>query len=169
MIWQYQEKPVKKLPENTHGFIYGLKFTDGTMYIGKKQCISVSTIPALATGIVRKGAMRINKLVLKDENGRIIVSKKNKAAARKRGIKATRTAYDVTVKEAKWKNYESSSDDVKNHTLESKHILEYITDPKMLTYREEYYLFLYKVLEDPMYLNSCIGNRYWKFKEGVVT
>ena len=40
MDWIYKDNIVDNLPMNTFGFTYLLTFTDGTLYVGKKQCIS---------------------------------------------------------------------------------------------------------------------------------
>ena len=40
MDWIYKDNIVDNLPMNTFGFTYLLTFTDGSLYVGKKQAIS---------------------------------------------------------------------------------------------------------------------------------
>ena len=168
MDWIYDKKPITKLPEKAFGFIYKLYLTDADgvkySYIGKKACISTVTIPALKNGEIREGATRIHRNVMVDDDGKVIVSRKDKAAARKDGRKAKRTAFDEVMKESKWQNYEGSSEDVENYILVEKHILEFVPTKRSLTYAEVKWQFKETVLEDPYSLNRNINHLWFKGK-----
>lgn len=139
MDWIYEEKPYTELTKGVYGFIYELTLDDGTKYIGKKNCFVKVTLPALKSGEIRPGAERIGK----NKNGK-------------------RVYFDIVTKESKWKDYESSSDEVGTRSVIKKEILELAPTKRSLTYLEEKWLFKREVLESDEYLNKQIGNRYYK-------
>jgi hypothetical protein len=143
MDWTYEDEVVEELPEGIYGFIYELTFLDDKnveyKYIGKKSCFSVNKLPALKSGEVRDGATRTHR----NKNGK-------------------RIYYDIIRKEAKWKEYEGSSEFTTNMTVTSKKILRFCVSKRELTYREVYYQFKYDVLENPDYLNACINNQFFR-------
>lgn len=149
--------------EQPFGFIYCIHYTDGTMYVGKKQIASKKTLPALKVGEVRDGATRIYRNILRDENDSIIVSKADRKKARAKGLKAKREGFDVMYTESKWETYEGSceAEILGDRTIEYKEILLFCATKKELSYREEEALFTRKVLEDDNYLNSNIGGCYF--------
>jgi len=162
MNWTYKQNEDFEIPKDAIGFIYILKYDNKTKaYIGKKSIDSRKTLPALKSGEIRPGAVRVGKLVFRDLDGNIIVSKKDKQRARKDGLKAKREYFDVMHSESSWRSYESSSDDVKNHTLSSKEILQWAFSKKELTYLENKWLFSEAVLERHEYLNSNIAGVFF--------
>jgi len=150
-------------PEGAVGFIYILKYDNLTKaYIGKKSILATKTIPALKSGEIRPGAIRATRHILRDADSLIIVSKKDRAKARKQGLKAKKELFDTITTESKWKAYESSSEDVANHTLCSKEILQWAYSKKELTYLENKWLYSEGVLEKEEYLNSNISGTIFK-------
>ena len=162
MNWTYEGNIVTEMPKDVHGFVYLLTYEGNYKYIGMKATYSILEKPAKKSGEIREGCERVYHNVIRDEDGKVIVSRKDIRAARKRGLKATREAYDRGIYEAKWQDYESSSKDVANYTLISKEILEYGPTLKSLRYLEESHLFKNDVLLKPEYLNQNIGGRYFK-------
>lgn len=160
--WTYQGNTVTDLPKDAHGFVYLLNYEGGYKYIGMKAAYSILEKPAKKSGEVRDGCERVYHNVIRDEEGKVVVSRKDVKAARKRGLKATREAYDRGKYESKWREYESSSKDVENYTLISKEILEYGPTVKSLRYLEESHLFKNDALLKDKYLNQNIGGRYFK-------
>lgn len=164
MDWTYEGKVVTELPEDVYGFIYLLKYEGGYSYIGMKSAYSILEKPAKKSGEVREGCERVYHNIMRDENGKVLVSRKDIAAARKRGLKATREAYDRGIYESNWRDYESSSKEVKNYKLISKEILEYAPTKRSLTYLEVKYLFAYDAIIDPKFLNQNIIKRWFRGK-----
>ena len=77
-------------------------------------------IPATVSGKQRPGSERIKKLIHRDEHGKILVSRKDKRAAKERGQKAKMESYDVVTTEHNWKRYEGSSEENKGLTIKTK-------------------------------------------------
>jgi len=161
--WTYEGEVVTEMPEGVFGFIYKLTYEDNTMYIGRKNMESVRTIPALKSGIVRDGATRVHKNVLIDEDGKIVVSKKDKKEARKRGLKAKRMPYDTLVSGSDWLTYEGSHDKP-DSKLVKKEILTIALTKIQATYRELEHLVKNDVLFREDYLNKQINNLFYKGK-----
>ena len=162
MNWIYKEEEVTELPNGYYGFIYLIEYENGMKYIGMKSIMSEQTLPALKSGQMRDTAYKqISKNVLRDENGNIIVSKKGKAAARKKGLKAKRELYDVIAKESDWRSYTGSLKLEDLPEVKSKTILKLCESKRSLTYYEVKYLFLNDVLANPEFYNSNIGGVYF--------
>lgn len=162
MDWTYKGEIITELPKAAHGFVYLLSYEGGYKYIGKKDAYSTIEKPAKKSGEIREGHTRVYHNILRDEDGKIIVSKAKCAAARKRGLKATREAYDKITIESKWREYESSSEEVKNYKLVSKEILEFAPTQRSLTYLEVKYLFVHDAIIDPLFLNKNIIKRWFR-------
>lgn len=162
MNWLYCSNEITELPDNAFGFIYMITYDDGARYIGKKQIISEQIIPAKKSLEVREGATRVYRHILRDLNGKVVVSKADKRRARSQGTKARKEPYDSITKPAKWKDYEGSCEDIGDRTMIQKEIIFLCNNKKELTYREEEALFYFEVLEGDSYLNSNIGGVYFK-------
>jgi hypothetical protein len=140
MTWEYENKPIKVLPENTYGFIYQIDYEDNTSYIGKKNCYSETQLPALKSGFVRPGSLyRIG-----------------------RNIKGKRVQFDVIRKENNWKSYKGSSDLTKGKTILRKTILAFCISKRELTYMECKALFCLNAIEDEKYLNINILGKFFR-------
>lgn len=140
MIWTYEDAPVIALPKDVFGIIYLISYTDGTHYLGKKQCVTEVQLPALKDGTVRPDAIR-----------RI-----------SRNVKGKRVQFDIVHKETNWKKYIGSSKLTADKTIEFKTIIEYAYSKRQLGYLESKYLFCYEAIENPLFINECIMNRYWR-------
>jgi hypothetical protein len=166
MDWFYQNKPVEELPANVYGFIYKLHLAGGLFYIGKKDIVSYTSKPIKKDLSQRPGHVEFfNKNVMLDPyTGKIVVSRSGKAKLRRLSVTATRQTYEKIAKESNWREYISSSDDISDHIIIYKEILEYAPTKRSLTYLEEKHQFLNNVLEDDSYINKQIGNRYYRNK-----
>jgi hypothetical protein len=164
MTWFYQNKPVEELQANVYGFIYKLHLAGGLFYIGKKDTISYISKPIKKDLSKRPGHVEFfNKNVTLDpDTGYVVVARKDKARLRKMGVIATRQTYEKIAKESNWKEYESSSDDISDHIIIYKEILEFLPTRRSLTYKEEWWQFNLNILEDDNYINKQIGNRYYR-------
>lgn len=138
-MWVYNNKPFTENIENKYGFIYLITYKDGKKYIGKKPMTSYKTLPALKTGIVRDGAVRVNK-----------------------NVKGKRVAYDILYYESNWKKYNGSSKvgNVKN--IASKEILCFEDDAINLTYAEVKHQVINNVLVDECYINANILGKFYR-------
>jgi len=134
-------------------------------YLGQKSFYSKTTLPARKDGSIRTGFVREYKNVLRFPDGKVVVSKQDKAKARKAGIKATRTAYDVGYVESKWRTYWGSSEIAKLATPVSKEIVEFALSKRNLTYLEAKHLFINDVIKEPEFYNENILGKF--FKEDV--
>jgi len=170
MYWTLH-KPVTSIDDikqqsgiaNPYGFVYEITATKNNktyLYIGKKRLYSKKTLPALKSGELRPNSERIYKNVITID-GKIAVSKKDKALARKQGIKAERTPFDVTYTESNWRSYTGSSKDLAGYTIISKRILSVAHNLISLTYLEENYLHKTDALTKPTYINKNIAGKYF--------
>ena len=139
MDWWDTGKPVHELPDDTYGFVYCINFTDGTYYIGKKKCITETTLPLLKSGERRPNS------VLKGKN-----------------IGGKRVYKEIVTKESKWKDYESSSEFTSDLTIKSKVILCFCPSKRNLTYSEVSYQFKLDAIESPKCRNVCINNQFFR-------
>ena len=140
MTWHYEDAPVHELPEGVFGFVYLITYTDGTHYIGKKQCVTEIQLPALKSGKVRPDAIR-----------RIA-----------KNIKGKRVQFDIIRKETAWKKYKGSSKLTTDKTIEYKTIIQYAYSKRQLTYLETKYLFGYEAIEDPTFINENILGKFFR-------
>ena len=147
MKWIFQSRaiPTTQTPKYLFGFVYIITFTDGSQYIGKKQIWMEKNLPALKSGIVRKGFERIYKI------------KKRK-----------RVPIDHGFIEDKWRDYEGSSQYRDGRVVKKKEILHWTFSKKQNTYLEEKEMFSRGVLETDHYLNATIRNVYFnkEFRDG---
>ncbi len=139
MTWIYEDAPFTELPEGVFGFVYVISYEDNTHYLGKKQCISETRLPALKDGTIRPNSYRIGKNV----NGK-------------------RIQFDVVRKESAWKKYTGSSKLTTGKTITLKTILELAYSKRQLTYLETKYLFCYEAIEREDFLNENIMARYFR-------
>lgn len=142
MNWHYQEVEVfglNDLPPLTTGFIYVIRYTNGTYYLGKKDIYSTKTLPALKNGCQRPDSVRIGK---------------NKGGKR--------VYFDKVTKEGNWMDYEGSSELTEGLTVDIKYIVEVATSKRLLTYLEAKWLFTEDVLLDESYHNKNILGRFFK-------
>jgi hypothetical protein len=133
------ETVINTLDKEIFGFVYLIGFTDGTWYIGKKQVMSKQILPALKSGILRSGAIRINKNV----NGK-------------------RKAFDVLYKESNWRTYTGSKKFAENKKIKVKYILDFAESKRYLTYLEAKYLFSFGCIENEEYLNDNILGKFFR-------
>lgn len=141
MNWvNYNTKEViKALDKEVFGFIYLILFTDGTMYIGKKQVMSKQVLPALKSGTLRSDAVRINK-----------------------NVDGKRKAFDIIYKESNWRTYTGSKQFTKDKNIKAKFILEFAKSKRHLTYLEAKYLFSFECIEHKNYLNDNILGKFFR-------
>ena len=139
MTWTYEDQPFTELPEGVFGFIYCITYTDDTHYIGKKQTISETRLPALKDGTIRPNSYRIGKNV----NGK-------------------RVQFDVVRKESAWKKYTGSSKLTAGKTIALKTILQLAYSKRQLTYLENKYLFSYEAIERDDFINENIMARFFR-------
>ncbi len=157
MNWQYEDTVIDSLHPDIFGFIYMIHLTGGRYYIGKRQVVSKSTLPALKSGLVRKDAVRIYKM-RKMTYSQLM----DRSPAQKRSnTKTVKTPFDIIHKENKWRSYTGSSKLVKKQDIIKKEILYYATTKKELTYLEVRTQFDYRVLEDDKFLNENILSRFF--------
>ena len=140
MNWTYEDAPFTELPPDVFGFVYLITYTDGTHYLGKKQCVSEVALPALKNGTVRPEAShRIG-----------------------RNIKGKRVQFDIVRKETAWKKYCGSSKLTADKTIEFKTIIALAYSKRQLTYLETKYLFGYEALEDKSFINEHILGKFFR-------
>ena len=164
MHWTYKGSIVKELPDDAYGFIYLLSYKDDFKYIGMKNAFAILEKPAKKSGETRENCERVYHNVIRNTEGKVVVSRKDRLLARKAGLKATREAYDRGVYESDWQNYESSSKEVSKYELVSKEILEFAPTKRSLTYLEAKYLFKYDAIIDPKFLNANILKKFFRGK-----
>lgn len=138
MTWTYEDQPFTDLPDGVFGFVYVISYTDDTHYIGKKQTISETRLPALKDGTIRPNAYRIAK-----------------------NINGKRVQFDVVRKQSAWRSYTGSSKLTAGKTIASKTILQLAYSKRSLTYLETKWLFIYEVLEKPEFLNENILGKFF--------
>ena len=159
MNWQYKGIDIPKRSPHIEiwGFIYIIEYTNGKKYIGKKQFWSEITKPALKTGILRPNSIRLGKRVqmTKDDLA-------NRTNSQKRnGVKTKVIPFDVVTSENGWRKYTGSSKLTKGMTIKRKTIVEMCSDKINLTYCEQKWLMRVDALVDDVYLNDCIGGKFY--------
>lgn len=142
--WYYEGEEILKIeqmPDETFGFVYLIEYTDGKMYIGKKNLYSFRTLKALKSGKCRPNTIeRIYK-----NTG-----------------KGYRQGYDRVRCESNWLTYKGSRAKTHKSDIRMKHILAYAFYKYHLTYLETYYQFFYEVLEDEDFLNDNILGKFYR-------
>lgn len=142
--WTFNEKPitsVNQMPDDVFGFVYLLKYVDGTKYVGKKNVFNCRKIKARKDGETR--------------NGTIERIQKNTG-------KGYRQVYDVVRNESDWRTYLGSHKECTIRIPREKIILEFANNQKKLTYLEAKYLFKFGVLESPAFLNDNILGSFFR-------
>lgn len=140
MTWTYEDAPFTKLPPDVFGFVYLITYTDNTHYLGKKQCVSETALPALKNGTVRPEAThRIG-----------------------RNINGKRVQFDIVRKETSWRKYVGSSKLTADKTVEYKTIIQLAYSKRQLTYLETKYLFCYEAIEREDFLNENVLGKFFR-------
>jgi hypothetical protein len=132
---------IDKMPKNVIGFIYRIRFVDGTQYIGKKNIYSTRTVMARKNGKPRDNVI---DNIWKNTG------------------KGYRQKYEVLQIESNWKSYCGSSKECANRVPIEREILDYAYNKYQLTYKETEALFFYQVLEDETYLNDNILGKFFR-------
>jgi hypothetical protein len=170
-MWIYEDKEIHShddLDPLCTDIVYCITYTDGSLYIGKKVVRSKSILPVLKTK-VRDEANVITRHILRDEEGKIIVGKAAKKAARAKGIKAKAELYEELVTDKPFINYEGSSSETEGYEIARKDIIYQCADKKSATYLEAMLLFNENAIFDSQYLNSNIlGSFYDNSLEGLI-
>ena len=96
----------------------------------------------------------------KDLSGREVIApvlKRNKLTHRVEEVDLIRDSRG-------WKNYVGSSKEAKERIddIVSREILEVARTKRELTYLEAKFLFIYNAIEDPMYINRNILNKFFR-------
>jgi len=167
MNWTHNNKPMLEHDDFTsdvEGFVYCITYTNGQQYIGQRGLYSTNTIPAKKSGILRDGAERLNRDILRFPDGKIAASKKDRAKARKLGIKAKREPYDRIRTPRSFARYEGSTDNSKGLIVAKKEIIELCTSKIDLTYCEVKWMFRFDVLFNDIFINDNIGGLYYRGK-----
>lgn len=126
------------------GFVYLIKYTDGTKYIGKKNFWVTNEMQPLKDGSKRNGHLEF-------------------VGRRKAG---KNVKMEVVRKESNWKTYSGSTVYSKGKTISSKYILELCETKIDLTFWETSHIIESRALFDDSYLNmNCMG----KFYSGQLT
>ena len=161
MKWLLNKQPSTEIPysEGFAGFVYIIHFKDGTQYIGKKTARSLRSIPA--TKKAKHDCERISKIIMRDEDGKVITSKDGIRKARARGVKGKIEEFDVKFVESKWQNYEGSSEFRDGREVLFKEILAWCQTTKALTYVEASILFTTGALFNPNILNANILGKFF--------
>ena len=148
--------------------VYCIFYTNGQKYIGKKVVRSVSVLPILKTKTRDDGNM-ITRHILRDEDGRILTSKKARKEARARGIKAKAELYEEVFTDKQFTNYEGSSKETKGLVIAAKEIIYQTCSKQTATYLEAMLLFDENALMNPDYVNSNIlGSFYDNALDGLI-
>ncbi len=160
MKWQYEDIVIDSLHKDIFGFIYIIYLRDNKYYIGKKQVWSKTTLKALKSGEVRKGADRVYKM------RRMTYSElMDRTPAQKRtNVKKKKVGFDILWKENKWREYFGSSKLLNKSDIIKKEILYYATNKRELTYLEVRTQFDYRVLESDKFLNENILSRFFDIR-----
>ena len=137
-------KSIDDMPKGTYGFVYRIRFVDGTQYIGKKNIYSTRTLKARKDG--------------KPHEGTIDCVWKNTG-------KGYRQKFDIVQIESDWKTYYGSSKQCKIRVPDSREILTYAYNKYQLTYYEAEALFFHQVLEDETYLNDNILGSFYRSED----
>ena len=150
LVWKYKDENIANLddlarvagkkPNEIYGFVYAIKFTNGKYYIGKKNLWYTKELPVLKNGTMRQGHISFVNHIKEHH----------------------KTSFEVVMFESDWLEYQGSSKEIANLVPLEKRILELAFSKKRLTYRENYWLFKYDVLENSMFINENIGGRFFR-------
>jgi hypothetical protein len=137
--WTYKGIDIAKRRPETYGFVYLNTYSDGTMYIGKKNFFSITTKKPLMNGTNRDGGKFFNKIV----NHKV-------------------KQMEMVISENDWRDYNGSSKKTKALTLIKKEILQVYIDSINLTLGEYEWMIKLDVLRSDMYHNDNIGGKFFK-------
>ena len=163
-MWIYEDKEIhshEDLDPLCTDIVYCITYTDGSLYIGKKVVRSVSVLPVLKTK-VREGGNVITRHILRDEEGKIITSKKARKEARARGIKAKAELFEEVFTDKPFINYEGSCKETEGYEIARKDIIYQCSNKKTATYLESMLLFNENAIVDDQYLNSNILGSFFE-------
>jgi len=136
MAWFMHDKEVTGVPKNAIGFVYVIRFDDGSKYIGKKNFYTKRKrkFGKKEAALVTDKRKKLYEVVVKESNWREYTS--------------SNTEVNRLIKEGN--GYE-------------KRIIEYAYTPKQLTYREARWLFHADVLRlNGDWLNDNIQAKFFK-------
>jgi hypothetical protein len=145
--WHYNSIEINSLKSasgvfnNPYGFIYLIRFSDSTYYIGKKAFYNT-----IAKRQLKKGV------------------RESVIAVKSRNIEGKRVKFDIIKKESNWKTYIGSKPYLKNKDYMEKCILAFAENKRELTYLEAKYQFKYDCLEDKDCLNDNILGKFFRKK-----
>lgn len=156
MSWIYKNKIVDsldKLPKGVEHFVYLITDEKGRKYIGKKQIGSIRNVE-ISEAVYRK---------LKAE-GQKVTKTKNKAKSKKGNI--VWRYKKIIEKETNWLTYNSSCipllEAIKKGLKIKKEILHLCRTKKQATYYELKEQFCRGVLENDLYWNENILNKFFR-------
>ena len=134
MDWKYLGNKLNEAPIGFIGFIYRIKFDDGTSYIGKKNFFShrKRKFGKKELALITDKRLKKYEIVTKESDWRTYASS------------------NPTVKEK-----------IRNDEGYEKEIICFARTKKHLTYLEEYELYKRWVLADDSYLNDNIAGRFF--------
>lgn len=112
--------------------------------------------------------------LIETESGKKYIGKKQLVSIRKKKFGKKKLAamtdkrlkpYDLIEKESDWKNYYSSSDEIKeeikNGVKVTRTVIDYAFSKYHLTYLETKYQFIHGVIENELYLNDNILGKFY--------
>ena len=170
-MWTYNEKEINShsdLDPLCTDIVYCIYYDNGQRYFGKKCVRSISTLPVLKTKS-RPGSGVICRHILRDEEGKIITSKKNRKEARARGLKAKAEYYEELMTDKPFIKYEGSHTSAEDLTIAKKEIIYQCSNKMTATYLEAMLLFHEDVLIDPLTLNeNILGKFYDNCLDGLI-
>lgn len=162
-MWIYEGTEItshKDLHPDCTDIVYCIEYVNGCKYIGKKTVRSTSTMPVLKTK-VREGAELITRHILRDSEGKIITSKKDKKLARAAGVKAKAEHFEKLVTDKPFLKYEGSLDKAEVPEIKCKEILYQCSTKKTATYIETHLLFEHNAIFSEKYLNKNIAGTHF--------
>ena len=165
MSWLYNNSKLEHLPDKKYkAFVYRIDISD-KYYFGIKSLYTNKELPSLKTDKVRDGFVGKSKKYVYRRDDVSIITKNSE----KKGLKAKIETYDMVIVESNWKNYCSSSEDVKKLVVKghtpTRTIIRLCESVKEARYFEEKLLFEHVGIEDC--LNGNCGGRY--FLEEILT
>ena len=150
LIWKYKDKSIANLDDlaqvaghsidKLFGIIYGIEFEGNKFYIGKKDLWFQRELKPLQNGEKRNGHVAFIN--------RIVDHKKTKM--------------ELVKVESDWLTYTGSCIDTHGLKPIRKKILEVCLSRRQLTYRKNFWLFRFDVLENDKFLNSNIGGKFFR-------
>lgn len=155
--WVYNGEYFDEAPQDQYGFIYYIRFDDGTKYIGQKAFWSIRTVEIRKDGKERPEAVKRIKKRKKMTAEELVNRTKTQI---RQNVRSKLVEYDVLMKESTWKNYEGSYKRTGNRKAVHKEIMQFAPDKRALTYLETKLLFMNEVLEDESYINDNILGKF---------